>query len=177
MAEEKLDLGEEKKGFPKKNLFIILGVLLLIGILAGLYFSGIFSKSEKAEEPKTAESNAGDKKADKKNGKHDEKNAGHAVYFAITPSFTVNFKNNAEFRLLQIDIAVSASNQAVIDAIKKHMPLLRNNLLMLLSAEDPTVLKTAEGKTALREKIKATIEEMDQVEAVDEVYFTGFIMQ
>lgn len=163
-AKEKLDLGEEKsKGSSKRLVFTILGVVLAF-LAAGfvtLYYLGIFpAKKQVAEhvEPKPV------------------------IYLSLKPPFSANFKNSPEARLVQIEIAVASTDHKVIDAVTNHAPMLRNNILMILGGDDPAVLKTLEGKEALRKKIKeeiskVLIEQTSLKGGVDEVYFTGFVMQ
>lgn len=175
MAEaEKLDLGEEKpKSSAAKIIFIVLGAVLLTLALvfATLYFMGIFPSQNKAA--------AGHEQA--------AAEAVHAepaplIYEHLTPPFVANFKNNPEARALQVEISIASRDQSVLDAVKKHNPIIRNNLLLLLSGQDLAVLKTTEGKEALRVSIKEEIKKVvvahtDKKDGVDEVFFTGFIMQ
>ena len=100
----------------------------------------------------------------------------------MTPAFVVNFKGNPEVRVVQIEMTVASTEKVILDALKKHSPMLRNNVLMLISAQDPASFKTVEGKETLRTKIKEEIkkliiQEIDKKVGVDELYFTGFVMQ
>ncbi|MDV3241153.1 MULTISPECIES: flagellar basal body-associated FliL family protein [Methylocaldum] len=169
--QDKLDLGEEKKKSSKSVIFIVLGAMLgtLLAVFAALYFWGIFPPKQNENEA-AAESRDGGALALP------------MIYFAIDPAFVVNFKSNPDARLLQVGLSVASKNQAVIDAVKKHSPMIRNNVLLLLSGQEPAGLKTAEGKEALRGKL---LEEINAVvskqtghkEGAEEVFFTGFIMQ
>ena len=188
MAEkDKLDLGEEKAPpNNKKMLFVIIGAVsvLLIVVLAALYFLGVFSSKEEdgesqAEDSHHASESHGKKK--KKSGKK-QKEESAVVYAALDPPFIVNFKNNPEARLLQIGISFATSNTEVAGTIKKHIPMIKNNLLLLLASQDPAVLKTSEGKEALRAKIQETVnavveEQTGHEEGVETVFFTSFITQ
>jgi len=167
--QDKLDLGEEKKKSSKSTVFIIIGAVLgtLAAAAAALYFLGIFP-------PKPDEAAA--------ESQEDESHALPIIYEPMEPALTVNFKSNPDARLLRIGLTVASTNQAVIDGVKKHSPMIRNNLLLLLSSQDPAALKTAEGKEALRGKL---LEEINAVVAnqtghqdgVEEIFFTSFIMQ
>jgi flagellar protein FliL len=179
MAEkEKLDLGEEKPKSSKKTLLIIIVVaavvfLAVAAVTTSLYSFGIFTSSKPKEEK------AGQDKAARVEKGAEQK---PMVYLPLSPPFAANFKNNPEARMVQIDLTVAATDPVVIEAIKKHGPMLRNNLLLLLSGEDPAVLSTKEGKNALRAKVKEEIKKVvirqtDRKEGVDEVFFTGFVMQ
>jgi flagellar FliL protein len=200
---DKLDLGEEKKPASSKKLLVIVlaSVLVtLLAVFAALYFLGIFPPKPAADSghPATtaesgehagadadadADAEAEDEEAHgKKAKKHGEHGEVPMLYEELEPAFVVNFQPNPEARILQIGISVASEDQAAIDAVKKHTPMIRNNLLMLMSAEDPAQLKTAEGKEALRAKI---LEEINAIvkkqarkkDAIEEVYFTAFIMQ
>jgi flagellar FliL protein len=166
-AQEKLDLGEEKKKSSKGVVLIVLGAVVgtLMVVFAALHFAGIFPPGGKPDE-------AHEKEADHK----------PTIYLALQPAFVVNFKNNPEARIAQIELSVSSTDQSILDVVKKHTPMIRNNLLLLLSGEDPSALKTSEGKEALRGRIKdairkVVVEQAHRKDGVDGVFFTGFVMQ
>jgi flagellar FliL protein len=205
MAEkDKLDLGEEKKpaSSNKKLIFIVLGAVFgtLAAVFATLYFLGIFPPKAPAGAPEAgheaaagaaaehgehaAKEDAGDEEEEEDHGKKKKGEHGEAVvlYQELEPAFIVNFQNNPEARALQVSISLATDDQAALDAVKKHTPMIRNNLLMLMSAEEPAILKTAEGKDALRVKIRDEInailkKQARKRDAIEEVYFTAFIMQ
>lgn len=176
---EKLDLGEEKapSSSSSKSLIIIVVAAVLVTLIVvfgTLYFLGIFPP--KPAKPAAAEHAAEAPKAEAPVEKP-------LIYEPLTPAFVVNFSGNPEIRVVQIEITAASSNKEILDALKKHMPILRNNVLLLISGQDPAGFKTAEGKEALRTKIK---EEMNKIvaeqtgkkkAALDEIYFTGFVMQ
>ncbi len=202
MAEkDKLDLGEEKKpaSSNKKLIFIVLGAVLgtLIAVFATLYFLGIFPPKAPAGAPEAgheaaaaehdahgAKEDAGGEEEEEDHGKKKKGEHGEALvlYQEMEPAFIVNFQNNPEARALQVSISLATDDQTALDAVKKHTPMIRNNLLMLMSAEEPAILKTAEGKDALRVKIRDEInailkKQARKRDAIEEVYFTAFIMQ
>lgn len=201
MAEkDKLDLGmmePEAESPMKKMILIIVGTILvtLILVFTSLYFLGIFPP--KTEAPPAAEETteeggeehtdeeAGDHKKDKKKHKKGEKaeeEEAHAPTYEPLDPFTVTYRNNPEVRIIQVSITVMVTDAAIGEAIKKHKPMIRNNLLILLASQDPLTLKSIEGKMALQVKIKAEIDailkkQIKEKNAVEGVYFTNFIMQ
>ncbi|SMF97174.1 flagellar FliL protein [Methylomagnum ishizawai] len=209
MAEkDKLDLGEERKTSSVKKLaFIVLGAVLgtLIAVFAALYFLGIFPPkaadgaapagqeataaghdehgAEKTETAEAAEHEGEEEDHGKhKKGKHGEHDEAPTLYQDLEPAFVVNFQGSPDARVLQVSLSIATDDASVVEAVKKHSPMIRNNLLMLMSAEDPAALKTTEGKEALRakllEEINAIIKKQARKrDAVDEVYFTAFVMQ
>ncbi|MBI5041001.1 MAG: flagellar basal body-associated FliL family protein [Gammaproteobacteria bacterium] len=99
----------------------------------------------------------------------------------MEPPLIVNFDSNASVRFMQITMQVASHDPAVIEKVKEHTPAIRNGLLMLYSSQDPTVLSTRQGKEAL---LKQSLEEVNRVlteqsgeGGVENVYFTGFVMQ
>ncbi|MBV1898902.1 MAG: flagellar basal body-associated FliL family protein [Cycloclasticus sp.] len=167
---------ENAAGSKKKLIMIAGGVVLAIILLgAGLYFTGFF-EAEKG--PVVGESTeAIEEKADEQNA--DEAEA-VAVYQALTPPFMVNF-SDGNIKVLKLAISIMVDDEGVIDAVKKHDPVIRNNILMMLSAQDPEVLKTSKGKEQLQSDVKEEINKILVKRSVSsnvkEVFFTDLVMQ
>lgn len=177
MAEQEEDVASEEKAGSKKKLLIIVGgaVLLLIMTFAGLYFSGFFDEEKISETAELSESDSTESAE-----QAGESEAGETIYHDMTPPFMVNF-SEGKIKILKIAISVMAKGDEVIDAVKKHDPLIRNNILMMLSAQNPEMLKTTDSKEALQASIK---EEINKVLAerkvsskVEDVFFTDLVMQ
>lgn len=177
MAEQEEDVASEEKAGSKKKLLIIAGgaVLLLIMTFAGLYFSGFFDEEKISETAELSESNSTESAE-----QAGESEAGETIYHDMTPPFMVNF-SEGRIKILKIAISVMAKGDEVIEAVKKHDPLIRNNILMMLSAQNPEMLKTTDSKEALQASIK---EEINKVLAerkvsskVEDVFFTDLVMQ
>ena len=103
------------------------------------------------------------------------------VYQALEPPFVVNFQDQSQVRFLQIAMEVSTRDPLVIAAVKTHMPVIRNNLVLLLSNQAYAGMSTREGKEKLRTDALAEIQkiltEQTGKPGVDAVYFTSFVMQ
>ncbi|MCT7018406.1 flagellar basal body-associated FliL family protein, partial [Salmonella enterica] len=84
-------------------------------------------------------------------------------------------------RYLQVSITLLARNQADLDALKVHMPVIRNNLVMLFSAQSFDNLATPVGQEMLRQKVTASVQEVAQKElgkvVVEQALFTNFVLQ
>ncbi len=103
-----------------------------------------------------------------------------ALYSALDPPFVVNFEDGDAVRFLQVSMQVMARDQKVIDGVQKNAPLIRNNLLLLMSNRDYKVLMTREGKEALRKEALAAINAVQKKEGdqpVDDLLFTSFVVQ
>jgi len=103
-----------------------------------------------------------------------------AVYFAIDPPLVVNFEDGSAVRFLQISMEVMAHDQKTIDSVQKNTPLIRNNLLLLMSNRNYQAMMSREGKEKLRAEALAEIRAVQKKEGspdVDDLLFTTFVVQ
>jgi len=123
----------------RSKLPLILGIVFLI-LLAG---GGAAWHLLKSPAP-AGNAEAADKDSDKPAGK---------PIFVNLDSFTVNLAEENGDHYLQVGIVYQVTDDKVGDSMKLHMPILRNRLLLLLSAKRPSDLNTAEGKKKLVEEL------------------------
>jgi flagellar FliL protein len=68
-------------------------------------------------------------------------------------------------RLLLIDVQLLVEGEKPIEAVKKHMPALRHELIMLYSGKPSAELQTMEQREALRQEttaiVRQTLEKME----------------
>lgn len=188
--ELELDTTKQKAGGMGKLIIIItLVVLLTTGSVFGvLYFTGNLgggSANKHAEGDKTSEE-----------AKVEELVVKPAFYYELQPVFVVNFEDKTQAAYLQIEMQLMVRDKAVNAQITKHMPVLRNNILLILSAQKYDEVKTRQGKEQLQAKVLDAVrdiigpamqEELQKesetevkakdVPNVEQVYFTSFIMQ
>jgi flagellar FliL protein len=161
-----------KSGKTKTIVIITVGVLLAVGLSVGatLYFTGAFSGDESTAEAEQA-----------KGTEAKSKEVKPALYMALEPQFIVNFEDQSQASFLQIETQVMARDQAVLDALQQHMPVVRNNILLLLSGQKYEQVSTTQGKETLRGEIRKAINKVLKKETgsagVEAIYFTSFIMQ
>ena len=166
--------GQETQAVPKKKssmgkiIIIIVSVLVLAGGGAGAYF--YFGKKHES----SASANAGD-------GKEAGKPKAAPIYYAFDPAFVVNFQDNSAIRFLQVTIEVMSRDPLSIEAVKTHMPVVRNNLVLLFSNQSPENITSREGKEKIRsdalKEIQKVMTEQTGSPSIEAVYFTGFVMQ
>ena len=103
------------------------------------------------------------------------------LYHEFTPELVVNFPGDGAPRYMQLSITAVTGDEAAIEALTLHAPAIRNDLLLLFSGLEPGPLATREGKDGMRaqalETIRGIMKERYGQEAVDDVYFTRFVMQ
>ena len=107
--------------------------------------------------------------------------AATALFFTLEPPFVVNFELPSPVRFLQVTVELELQQQADLDAVQKHLPVIRNNLLMLFSGQDYQHLRNREGKEQLREavlaEVRSILTQRAKRDGVIQVYFTHFVMQ
>jgi flagellar FliL protein len=76
---------------------------------------------------------------------------------------------------------VMARDEAVIENVKTHMPVIRNNLVLVFSNQNYETISTSAGKQKLRDEALAEIQQILKSETgktgVEAIYFTSFVMQ
>lgn len=188
MADDELDLDVKEKSGKGKLILLVVGVLLLVGIAVGvtLYFTGALGGGDKKEEAKTEVAD------------ENQFEAKPTLYLPLRPEFVVNFEDTSIVSYMQIEMELMAREQSALDAVSQHMPVIRNNILILLSTQKYEEINSMPGKEKLREEVLATIQQVINEEfksqgaetkegeqaaeaveppKVEAVYFTSLIMQ
>jgi flagellar protein FliL len=113
-------------------------------------------------------------------GHGEEGGAKSSLFYAIDPPLVVNFEDGSVVRFLQISMEVMGKDQKAIDSVQRNMPLIRNNLLLLMSNRNYQSLMSREGKDKLRQEALAEIRAVQKKqggEDIDDVLFTSFVVQ
>jgi len=103
-----------------------------------------------------------------------------SVYFTIDPPLVVNFEDGSAVRFLQITMEVMAHDEKAIESVQRNIPLIRNNLLLLMSNRNYQSMMSREGKEKLRQEALAEVRAVQKKEGgpdVDDVLFTSFVVQ
>lgn len=155
------------KGKLKLIIILVVALLLAVGLSVGATWF-LMHKSEPKVDPAAAA-------AADPNAKHP------AVFEPLTPAFVVNFNTNGRQRYMQVSITMLARNQADLDALKVHMPVIRNNLVMLFAGIPFDALSSPIGQEMLRQKATASVQEVAQKElgktVIEQLLFTNFVLQ
>ncbi|EPN27086.1 flagellar basal body-associated protein FliL [Pseudomonas syringae pv. actinidiae ICMP 19099] len=154
------------KGKLKLIIIAVLALLLAVGLSVGATWF-LMHKSESAPDPAAAAAAANVKPV--------------AGFEPMTPAFVVNFNANGRQRYMQVSITMLGRNAADMEALKVHMPLIRNNLVMLFAAIPFESLASPIGQEMLRQKATASIQEVAQKElgktVIEQLLFTNFVLQ
>lgn len=165
-------VGEEKKGGKKKLIIIILLVIILVaGAVGGTLFFLMGGDEDEAV------SEDGEAVAEEVV----EEPLGPAMYVILKPEFVISFQVGPRQRYLQLSLQVMTRQQTVVDTLSLHEPMIRNDIIRIISEQDFEKLRTAEGRRALQLALTEHLEMLVQRESgtggVEAVLFTNYVMQ
>jgi len=122
----------------------------------------------------------------KKEGEsHEEAKVEHklpAQFVPLDPPFVVNFEAGASARFLQIAVQLMTRDPLMVEFLKTHEPVIRNDLLLLFGNKTVQDVSSQEAKEALRQSALEAVRgiitgEGGKPENLEAVYFTSFVMQ
>lgn len=149
----------------KMIILIVVGLLLAIGVSVGATW--YFMHNAQSKPAPVAEAAPVGKQP--------------AIFEPMAPAFVANYTQNGRQRYMQVSITLMGRNQADLEALRVHMPLIRNNLVMLFSGQNFDTLATPVGQEMLRQKATASVQEVAQKElgkvVIEQLLFTNFVLQ
>ncbi len=135
------------KKSSKKMIIVIAMVILLGGGGAGAwYFMSLRNAAA------LAQLEGGDDTAHVPESKKHDK--AHKPIFTTLDNFTVNLNDPGGMHLAQIGITLEVEDATIDIAIKDHLPVVRNRILLLISAKKIEDLLTLDGKSNLARQIQ-----------------------
>jgi flagellar FliL protein len=184
-----------KKTSLKKILIFAVAAIALVaaGVASGIAASHWLTRSApaakkpqgpgkaEAAESTDAQAEADGAEADAAADPEAAKNDAAATYLDFDQPFVVNVADEGQVRYLQVTVAVMSHDPKMAEEVKRHMPLIRNNLVMLFSSQTRDTVMTREGKEKIRAEAQAEVQKIlkEQVgrPVIESLYFTSFVMQ
>lgn len=163
---EDLDLDAQPAAKSNKKMIIIMALvgLLLMGGTAGVMFFLL----------------GGGDKGGEGGGAAEEVVVPETHYMPLE-KMVVNFAQKGPAKFLQVEMQLMAHDPAVLSVIEEHMPVIRNDILVMLGSQTYEGLSSREGKDKLSAEILNTVQsivkEQAELEGPQAVYFTNFVMQ
>ncbi len=156
---------------PKKRSF--LKIALLLAVLLGSAIGGawyFFQNQQPA---------AGDKPSASKATKAIP--SAPPLFVSLEP-FTVNLQHDdTSPQYLQVGLSLKVTDTEMVNAVKLHLPEIRNRVLLLLSSKKASDISTLEGKQKLSiellREINQPLSGALRAQGVDSVLFTSFVIQ
>ena len=184
MADEELQIEEEEGGKKSKLMLIIIIVVVLLGGGAGAYFF-LFAGGDEtvAEEGVEGEAPAQGEAASDGTAGNGSGGAeiGTALYVAMPQPLLFHVPGTGRERTVQIKIQLLVRGSDNEETAKVNLPLIQGRLLQVFSSSNADDLVTEAGKIELREKaleaVQSAMKEYTGSEVVEQVLFTGFVMQ
>lgn len=103
------------------------------------------------------------------------------IYHPLEPPFVTNLMDEGRMRFMQVKVQLMTRDAGAVEKIEHHRPALRDALLMLLAHQDIDLMRTTQGREAVRqqalEKVRTVLEELTGKPLVEAVYFTDFVIQ
>jgi flagellar FliL protein len=158
--EEQKDENQRAEAPRKKNFLLMLGALIALagggGGAAWYFLQSANAHTQKEEKPTPP-------------------------VFVTLETFTVNLQGDGGEHYLQVGIDLKVADQAVAEAVKVHMPEIRNAVLLLLSNKHGGELASMEGKQKLSAEIQDQVNKPLALKSGNKgvvgVYFTSFVIQ
>ena len=168
MAEEELKI--EDGGKKTKIIIIIVAVVIVLGAAASYFL--LSGSDEQRAEVKALESQPVQQVSAK---------TGTALYVAMPRPFVLNVPGAGRDRLVELKVQLMVRGSDSEEIAKSHIPLIEGTLLQVFSSSNADDLVTEAGKISLREQsvkdVQAKMQEIAGADIVEEVLFTGFVMQ
>lgn len=173
-AGKDLEIGEGQA--KKKKLIIIIGAVVLLAVVAAV---AVLMMSGDSPEPVPAEAGAAETAVAADPSASAEK--GSALYVSMPRPFIFNVPGASKDRLVQIKVQLLVRGSNNEETAKVHIPLIESTLLRTFSTSNAEELITVEGKENLKRKalkdVKEALTGVAGSDVVEEVLFTGFVMQ
>ena len=171
--EEQLEL----KPHGGKTKLLIIGVVLLLliggGVGGWLLWSGGDDKAQAKGE--------GGGEAQGEQAQAEAQAAKLAMYVVLPRPFVFNVAAKPRYRLVQIKVALMVRGTANEALAKLHTPLVEGAMFRVFAASTTQQLETVDGRNKLRRDalaaVRQALHEVTQQDVVEQVLFTGFVMQ
>lgn len=102
-----------------------------------------------------------------------------AIYLKFDEPFIVNLSDTGQ--LMQVGVEVMAREQEAVDAVERHMPAIRNSLLMLFSSKRREDITSQAGKEQMREEaltaVHDVVGEQGEDHLAEDLFFTALVVQ
>lgn len=112
-------------------------------------------------------------------GEGEKKEKKQLLYHELPPSLVSNLHTGAKY--IRCDIQLMTHDEGYLEEINLHAPALRHELLMLVSDQQGTELKTPKGKEKFRKAalkaVRGVIKELTGKEMIDDLFFTSYFVQ
>ena len=101
-------------------------------------------------------------------------------YVPLKPAIITNYQSK-KLSYIKAEITLQVTGNPTVEAIDRHLPYIRHNLVMLFSRQEEASLTSADGKAQLKEDaLAAVISALDSENEptdIEAILFTSFIVE
>ncbi|MFT5755332.1 MAG: flagellar FliL protein [Alteromonadaceae bacterium] len=183
MAEGKEnELELDNSAGKKKKMIMIIAVIAILAIGGGAAFFFMGSSDDVPAAQVTASS--GDaKKGEVSEGAQESTSVsvGTAIYVSMPRAFRFNVPGASRDRFVEIRAQLLVRGGENEESARKHIPLIESTLLSVFSLANADDLATSAGKVSLKQhalaEVQKSMTDIEGSKVVEQVLFTGFVMQ
>lgn len=103
------------------------------------------------------------------------------IYVPVKPAFVVNYGEPGKLKYLKLEISLRVKDTQSSNAVRHHMPLIRDYLVRHFSRLMDEDVDTQTGKEAVRlsalEGLQLLMEEEDGAQGITDLFFNNFVVQ
>ena len=92
-------------------------------------------------------------------------------------TFIVNLADEKSKRYLKVTMQIELKEGEPLELLEKRLVQVRDIILMILPTKRFQEIRSADGKTLLRQEIMTRLNDLFKKEAVHNIYFTEFVVQ
>ena len=105
---------------------------------------------------------------------------GSVQYVPLKPAIITNYQSK-KLSYIKAEITLQVTGNTTAEAIERHLPYIRHNLVMLFSRQEEASLASAEGKARLKEDALAAVvsvlDSENEPTDIEAILFTSFIVE
>jgi flagellar FliL protein len=103
------------------------------------------------------------------------------LYIPIKPALVVNYGGEGKLKYIKVEMSLRVLDTAASNAVRHHLPLIRDYLVRLMSRQNDEDIDTQEAKERLRQKalegVQNLLMEEDGEQGVLDLFFVHFVVQ
>ena len=104
-----------------------------------------------------------------------------AKYIYLEPAIVVNYGSSGRIKFLRTEVALKVTGNEAAEQVTHHKPYIRNNLVLLFSAQESETMNSAAGRESLRkvalDEVRALMVKLEGMPYIDDLYFNNFVVQ
>lgn len=103
-------------------------------------------------------------------------------YYTMDPAFVTNFgTSQVKLKFLKAEVSLLVKGMDALNLVSEHNPLIRHEIVMLLSSQTEESLSGSIGQENVRkaalEQVRKVLEEETGGPQVEDLLFTNFVVQ